>query len=204
MNRLVDYLTKFNLLSHKQFGFHAKFPTKSALIKLTDSIKQSIDKGLWAGALFIDLTKAFDTINHSILYAKLNSLGICGPTLALLQSYLANRTQVVNYGGVLSSPIITNQGVPQGSILGPLMFLIYINDLPSSLNSSDCILYADDTTIFSSDKDLNNLLAKLNTDVAKLVSWCKNNLLKINHVKTTFMLFHSSQKKRSDFTRNIH
>lgn len=163
-----------------------------------------IDYGQWAGAVFIDLTKAFDTINHSILYAKLESLGICGPTLALLQSYLANRPQVVNYGGVLSSPITTNQGVPQGSILGPLLFLIYINDLPSSLNSSDCILYADDTTIFSSDKDLTKLVAKLNTDVANLVAWCKNNLLKINPVKTTFMLFHSSQKKLYNNTRNIY
>lgn len=182
-------------MTSKQFGFRANLSTELALIKLTDSLKQFIDNGLWAGAVFVDLTKAFDTINHSILYAKLESFGICGPALALLQSYLTNRTQVARYGSVLSSPITTNQGLPQGSILGPLLFLIYMNDLPSSLNFSECISYADDTMISTRDKDINTLLRKLYADVTNSVSWCKNNLLNVNPVKTKFMLFHSSQKR---------
>lgn len=194
-DRLMKYLEKFNLLTPRQFGFRPKFSTELALIEFTDQIKNLIDSGCWAAAIFIDFTKAFDTINHRILYAKLESLGICGPALTLLQSYLLDRTQVVQFADAVSQPITTNQGVPQGSILGPLLFLLYVNDLPNCLNTSDCILYADDTTIFAGDKDLNNLTTLLNKDLSSISAWCHKNALQMNATKTCFMIFHTHHKQ---------
>lgn len=194
VTRLTNYLNKFNLLTPYQFGFRPNFSSDLALIEFTDYLKHSIDLGFFAGAVFVDFSKAFDTINHAILYSKLDSYGICGPTLTLIRNYLLNRSQVVLVGDSYSKSNTINQGVPQGSILGPLLFLLYINDLPKCLNSSRCILYADDTTIFSSDSDLYNLLKELNKDAANIVQWCRNNQLVINPLKTTFMLFHSPRK----------
>lgn len=195
--RLMKYLTKFKLLTQRQFGFRPNYSTELALIELTDFIKQGLDNQLFVGAVFIDLTKAFDTINHNILFLKLESLGICGPALLLIQNYLSNRNQFVKFGHAMSNPTVVNQGVPQGSILGPLLFLMYINDLPTTLNNSKCILYADDTTIFASDHDVPNLTAKLTNDLQKVHDWCRKNLLQINRLKTTFMIFHSPQKQLS-------
>lgn len=169
----MKYLTKFKLLTQRQFGFRPNYSTELALIELTDFIKQGLDNQLFVGAVFIDLTRAFDTIYHNILFLKLESLGICGPALLLIQNYLSNRSQFVKFGHAMSNPTVANQGVPQGSILGPLLFLMYINDLPTTLNNSKCILYADDTTIFASDHDVPNLTAKLTNDLKKVHAWCR-------------------------------
>lgn len=120
--RLMNYLNKFNILTPHQFGFRSNYSTEHALIEFTDTIKKFIDNGSWGGAVFIDFTKAFDTINHIILFAKLQSFGIRGPALTLLRSYLSNRTQVVKISDAFSCAINIIQGVPQGSILGPLLF----------------------------------------------------------------------------------
>lgn len=178
-----------------QFGFRPNFSTEAALIEITDFMKQSIDCGLFAAAIFVDLTKAFDSITHDILFSKLESLGVCGPTLALLQSYLADRLQAVECSGILSEYKTVNIGVPQGSILGPLLFLLFINDLPSCLNFSKCMLYADDTTVYLADSDLSNLTKKLNDDLIRLSDWCRNNRLNINPSKTSFIIFHSHHKQ---------
>lgn len=192
--RLTCYLSKFNVLSPRQFGFRAGFSTDLALISLTDDIKRAIDCGKFAGALFIDLSKAFDSINHNILFAKLDAIGITGPTLALISNYLQDRQQVVYISGAYSHFRTTNIGVPQGSILGPLLFLIYINDLPQCINFSDCLLYADDTTIFTSDNSLDSLLLKINADAANVANWCRRNILNINASKSTFVIFTSTNK----------
>lgn len=195
VNRIMNYLLKFKLLAHQQFGFRPNYSTELALIEFTDRVKQFIDNGFFAGAVFLDFTKAFDTINHTILFTKLETLGICGPALDLLRSYITNRIQVVQFQEALSQPLTINLGVPQGSILGPLLFLIYINDLPSCLTNTSCILYADDTTIFTQEKCLTRLINKLNKDLQNIVSWCQSNLLQLNPTKTTFMVFHSHQKQ---------
>lgn len=193
--RLMSYFKKFDLLSPHQFGFRPGFSTELALISFTDKIKLAIDDGSLFGAVFVDLTKAFDTINHSILFHKLASYGITGPALSLIKNYLKNRSQVVQIDGSVSSPKVTNTGVPQGSILGPLLFLLFINDLPLTLRHTDCLLYADDTTIYSSHKSIAVLLQNLNVDLKNVSDWCSRNCLHINPTKTTFVIFHSPLSK---------
>lgn len=192
--RLTKYLSKFNILSSCQFGFRPGYSTELALIHLTDQLKKFIDEGFLAASVFIDLTQAFDSINHNILFAKLEAIGICGPALLLLKSYLYNRVQVVSISNVYSRQRTTNIGVPQGSILGPLLFLIYINDLPNCLSFTKCILYADDTTIFTFHKDISSLVTKLNTDLENILRWCNVNMLSINATKTKFVVFSSHQR----------
>lgn len=194
LTRLHKYLAKYNLLNPFQFGFRPGSSTSLALIALTDFIRSSIDKGKFIGSVFLDFTKAFDTINHTILFAKLESLGITGPALTLIKSYLHNREQSVYVGGVFSESKLFNQGVPQGSILGPLLFCIYINDLPDYLELSNTVLYADDTTISVSDTSITSLLFKLNNELERVVEWCKTNHLILNPIKSQFMLFKSNHR----------
>lgn len=199
--RLSNYLQKCHLLTAKQFGFRRGLSTNLAVIALTDKLKSDVDKGKYVGSVFIDFTKAFDSINHDILFCKLASLGINGPALELLRSYLLDRTQTVNISGVLSEKTIVNKGVPQGSILGPLLFLIYINDLPHCLTpATDCILYADDTTIFTSHENIDNVISQLNHDRANICHWCHQNQLLINPSRTKFLIFSTPTKPRYDIT----
>lgn len=160
--RLTNYFKKFNILSPIQYGFRPGYSTELALIALTDELRLAIDEGNYAASVFIDFTKAFEKINHKILSYKLESLGITGPALLLLQNYLKDRMQVITISGVNSKTVLTNIGVPQGSILGPLLFLLYVNDLPNCLSFSKCILYADDTTVINSDKCLTTLTSNIN------------------------------------------
>lgn len=195
VTRLSRYLKKFNLLTPSQFGFREGLSTNIAIACLTDKIKSSIDRGNVAAAVFIDFSKAFDTIDHDILFIKLERYGITGPALTLLRSFLLNRQQVVSISTATSPPVIINRGVPQGSILGPLLFLIYINDLPLCLRTSQCILYADDTTILNSHHNTSSLIQMIQTDLLLLERWCSVNKLSINVLKTCYLLFTSPQKK---------
>lgn len=194
VNRLMKYLSKFNILSPQQYGFRAGLSTDCAVLSFTDKIKTAIDSGCYAGALFVDLSKAFDSINHSILLAKLEAIGVVGPALTFISSYLSNRKQAVFISNVISSFKTTNKGVPQGSILGPILFLIYINDLPACLTSCEPFLYADDTTILSCSTSVVSVTSNLSNDFNNILLWCRNNCLHINATKTTFMVFHSHQK----------
>lgn len=194
LKRINKYLNKFKLLKPCQFGFRAGSSTNLALLSLTDFLKSSIDNGNFTGSVFLDFTKAFDTISHNILFSKLESLGITGPSLTFIKNYLLDREQSVCIGGVNSNVKIINQGVPQGSILGPLLFCIYINDLPDCLDDSKVILYADDTTISISHKSLPTLINMLNKELTNVVEWCRLNNLILNPLKTQFMVFKTSQK----------
>ena len=165
----------------------------AALIKMCDEWYANMDKGKLNGAVFLDIRKGFDSINHNILLEKLETqFGISNNELKWFKSYLTNREQVCAINGHLSSPQKIVCGVPQGSILGPLLFLLYINDLPTSLKESTPCLYADDTQIFSSSYDYNELIDKLNSDLINISDWLARNKLQYHPTKTKFMIIGST------------
>ena len=168
-----------------------------ALISLTETIKSSLDKGRVGCGISIDLQKAFDTVNHHILLKKMEHYGIRGTALNWFNSYLSNRKQFVSVNGHSSSLCEVSCGVPQGSVLGPLLFLIYINDLPNSSNLFSFFHFADDTNIYCESDDLTMLTRKLNKELKKIKLRLDSNKLALNIGKTNFVLFHSPQKKLS-------
>ena len=193
-SQMYSYLQDNKLLSPFQFGFRPKSSTEIALVDSTDSILENMDRGLFTGVVSIDLTKAFDTVDHGILYDKLKRAGFADTSVNWLESYLTNRTQVTAVGNIYSSAKSVHIGVPQGSVLGPLLFIIYVNDLPSCIKHCNVSLYADDTVIYFSSSDISVVEDKLNSDLASLSRWLNENLLTLNETKCKFFIFGSNQK----------
>ena len=193
--RLYKFLEVGELLFDMQFGFRSGHSTDHALVSLTESIKASLDKNRFGCGIFIDLQKAFDTLNHDILLKKLEHYGIRGIALNWFESYLRNRKQFVSVNGHSSSTCDITCGVPQGSVLGPLLFLIYINDLPNSSKLLNFFLFADDTNIYFESDDPTRLSKTVNKELKKVKSWLDCNKLALNIEKTNFVLFHSPRKK---------
>jgi len=164
-SRMYEYLDKNHLLYDKQFGFRSKHSTSHALISLTETIKNHLDNKELVSGVFIDLAKAFDTVNHSILCKKLSYYGFRGKFNELIKSFLTNRKQYVSINGFDSENLDTNCGVPQGSTLGPLLFIIYINDLHFSLKFSTASHFADDTCLIYASKNPKTLETNLNYDL---------------------------------------
>ena len=150
--RVIKYIDKHNILYNQQFGFRSQHSTTQATLLITDKIQKAIDDGLVSCGIFLDLRKAFDTINHQILISKLEHYGIRGIANDWFRSYLHNRQQFVCIGDTTSDYSINSCGVPQGSVLGPLLFLIYINDFKNCSSLLDFHLFADDTNLFASHK----------------------------------------------------
>ena len=187
--RLESFLSVNNILNPSQFGFRKKFSTDLAIAHLLDKITSAFAKKEHVIAIFMDLSKAFDTINHDILLHKLRNYGIRGTALSWFKSYLSNRQQYVLNDKNKSSMLNIRCGVPQGSILGPLLFLIYINDITKSSSTVSFILFADDTNILYSHKHLTELINTLNTELINVSSWFKCNKLSLNIAKTNFIHF---------------
>ena len=188
------FLNKNYLLSDIQSGFRHLHSTLTAMLDVTDKWYTNMDSGLINAVLFIDLKKAFDTIDHNILLQKLTCYGFNKETIDLFRNYLSDRTQITVINNIRSDARKVTCGVPQGSILGPLLFLIYINDLPNSVLVSDGRLFADDTNLTFADSNPDKLISVLNDDLKTLQNWLNLNKLSLNAIKTKCMFMAARQK----------
>ena len=193
-DQLYHYLNDNKLLSSCQSGFRSLQSTITALLEATNGWSVNIDHGFLNGVVFIDLKKAFDTIDHEIILRKMSYFGADQETITWFQSYLSNRTQRCNVSGGLSTPRTITCGVPQGSILGPLLFLMYINDLPNCLREASLRMFADDTNITLTAKTLTELKLALTSELSNLNCWLRANRLSLNVAKTELMIIGSRQR----------
>ena len=181
------YLTRNEILYKKQFGFQKGHSTEHAVIQLIDQINNSFEKNHFTSGIFIDLSKAFDTVDDSILIKKLKLYRIKENNLRWFEIYLSNCKQYISYKGNKCTTFENiTYGVPQGSILGPLLFLIYANDLPNATNILDPIMFADDTNLFYSYHDIKTLFSTANEELEKLEDWFTANRLSLNIKKTKY------------------
>ena len=192
-DRVNDFLNEFDIIFKYQFGFRRGYSTYLALTVLMDKLTKSMENGDYVVGVFLDFSKAFDMVNHKILLSKLYHYGIRDVALKWFQSYLENRKQYVTYNGEISDMQIIKCGVPQGSILGPLLFLIYINDLANVCKYTMPIFFADDSNLFLNGRDPADIEAKLNNELAQIAQWLKVNKLALNIDKTACMLFGNRQ-----------
>ena len=193
-HQTMKYLELNNILSSFQSGFRPDHSTTSTVAKITDKIISNMERGQLTYAIYIDFSKAFDTIDHDILLNKLQHLGFTGKARSWFKSYLKGRSQTVKANETKSKPYKITHGVPQGSVLGPLMFLLYINDISESITFSDHELYADDTILICAGPNPSNTQSKLQSDLSKLAGWCESNKLTINFKKTMSMVFGSRHR----------
>ena len=189
--RLTDYLEKFKLLYKYQYGFRKGHSTIHAITEMVDNIKLSMDNNKLTCGIFVDLSTAFNTVNHNILLAKLNHYGIRGTANKLFKSYLSNRKQFVQINEHKSSTQGISCGVPQGSVLGPLLFLLFINDLHICCPSGAVRIFADDTSVFFSCSDIDKLVTKAQEIMMQLHNWFHANKLTLNTNKSNFVIFRS-------------
>ena len=187
-NQLYQHFNDHGLFSNNQSGFLRLFSTTTCLLKSTNDWYSGLDLGELVGLVFIDLKKAFDTVDHKILHSKLAIYGVQHRELSWFESYLANRKQFCRVNGVESETGDIEVGVPHGSYLGPLLFLIYINDLPLALQDSNVSMYADDTCLCYQSNDMTQLNGAINNDLKRLDSWLQGNKLSLNVAKTHSML----------------
>ena len=187
-NRLLKFFLKHNVLYEDQHGFLPTKSTTDAILKFTDHCYSSLNKGQYLTSVFLDFSKAFDTVVHSILCRKLEKYGIRGTSNKWFQSYLKNRTQFVEINDVQSPLSSINCSVPQGSILGPLCFLIYINDMHKCTNLN-MVHFADDSTAFAMGSDLQRLTLNINTQLENIYTWLCANKLSLNISKSSFSIY---------------
>ena len=191
--KLTNHLELNQLLYKYQFGFQKKLSTEHNLLHLTNFVSNSLNDGKYCIGIFLDLKKAFDVVSHEILINKLEKFGIKGVSLEWFKSYLKNRKQRVDINGSLSGPADIDISVLQGSTLGPILFLCFINDLHLATKLFT-LLFADDTCALAADKDLNALIDFCNTELKKIANWMVVNKLAVNVSKCKYIIFHNRGK----------
>ena len=187
--RLNKFLTEFNIIADDQFGFRAGKSTSDAIVRFLEFLYSSIDHNEYVIALFIDYQKAFDTVNREILLKKLDRYGIRGKPLDLIASYLSNRFQFTKINNCPSSKLPCNIGLPQGAILSPTLFILYLNDLKNLSNNFYTVLFADDTTLLFKNPDFPTLVQSCNQEIDKFRLWTISNRLSLNVEKTCAIVF---------------
>ena len=194
-HQLYAYLQRFSILHVAQSGLRPQHTTQDVLVSTLDDWRQAVDEDKLVGSIMVDLSKAFDTISHPILHRKLASYGVRNDELNWFKSYLDGRRQRVCIGAVQSAWSDILRGVPQGSILGPLLFTIYVNDLPQAVVQSEVKQYADDTTMYCASDSSAALSGGLSADLARVADWVEQNGLKLNEAKTQMLLL--SRRRRA-------
>ena len=188
-SRLTKFLNKHDILYKYQFGFRESHSTELALNSLNSFISSAFENKQFALGIFLDFSKAFDTVNFKILLSKLAHYGIRGTPLKWLENYLLNRNQHVIFNDSVSKNEVIKTGVPQGSILGPLLFLIYVNDLPLMSKTFHTIMYADDSTILFKGPSAGDLIITANQELKSVVNWLSQNKLSLNIKKCNYIIF---------------
>lgn len=194
-DQLKRFMNKHNILYESQYGFRENRSTEHAILDIVNKIQKNMGRGMFSCGIFIDLKKAFDTVDHSILLQKLHHYGIRGIINDWFHSYLYERTQSTQIGPHISKKEKTLSGVPQGSVLGPLLFLIYINDIYNASSKLAFYLFADDTNLLYADKNLKSLESVINVELINICDWLNANKLSLNIQKTNFVIFHPYQKR---------
>ena len=196
-NQLHEHFTKHKLYYDSQYGFRSSHSTELAALELIDKVISRLDNNEIPINIYLDLSKAFDTLDHNILLHKLSYYGIQNTALKVFESYLSNRKQYIDIKDNQSEKLMISTGVPQGSILGPLLFLIYVNDMHLATEKFYPIIYADDTTLSATLNTFGNETTqtnKINNELNKILIWLKVNKLSLNISKTKAMIFHMPQK----------
>lgn len=193
-NRVVHFFSLHKVFFKYQFGFRKHHSTSLALVELLDNLYTKLDEREIVAGIYLDLQKAFDTVDHYILLNKIYKYGIRGKVWDWFKSYLTNRKQFVAIGDINSVTEVLHCGVPQGSILGPLLFLIYVNDIKNCVTDCDVKLFADDTNVFVSGKSVHNVINQSNLILSSLSDWLVCNKLSISIDKTCYSLFGTNRK----------
>ncbi len=204
--QLYHFFQEKKLLYNSQYGFITDHSTEFAAFELVDRVIVEMDKNNTALNIFLDLSEAFDTLDHKILLEKLKYYGIIGVAYRLMESYITNRKQYVDIDDVQSEMLTLTTGVPQGSILGPILFFMSLNDIANASKWFNFIIYADDTTLSTTiEVILNNINnddveSKINLEIACINDWLKCNKLSLNISKCKYMTFHMPKKTKNIYT----
>ena len=196
-DQMYKYFVANKLFFSDQSGFRALHSVLTCLLEFTNDWYKNFDEGLYTGVIFIDLKKAFDTVDHDILIVKLCHYGVAGKELDWFKLYMSNRKQCCKVNGHVSKLQDIKCGVPQGSYLGPLLFLIHVNDLPFALDITKATMYADDTSISYSSRSVTDLTQVINTDLDSIRLWLEGNKLSLNVARTQSMILGSGVRLRS-------